>query len=96
MNSVQHPGLGGQVERGDRLVADDQLRVEGEGAGDRDALPLPAGELPRQPAAGVGRQAAPGRAGRGPGWSASARGTFCTVSGSVRICSIVSDGFSEV
>ena len=33
------------VERGDRLVADDQVRVERQRAGDADALALPAGEF---------------------------------------------------
>ena len=37
--------LGGDVEGGDGLVEDDQFRVEGDGAGDGDALALPAGEL---------------------------------------------------
>ena len=50
---VEHPGLGRQVERRDRLVADDELRVEGERPGDCDALPLTAGELARQPARGI-------------------------------------------
>ena len=53
---VQHAGLGGQVQGADRLVADDQLGVAGQGAGDGDALALAAGELPRQPARGVGGQ----------------------------------------
>ena len=35
------------VECGDRLVGDDQLRVQREGAGDADALALAAGELVR-------------------------------------------------
>src|SRR5206468_1253260 len=33
------------VERRDRLVADDQLRVDRQGPGDADPLPLAAGEL---------------------------------------------------
>ena len=37
--------LNGHVQRGHRLVADDELRVEGERAGDADALALAAGEL---------------------------------------------------
>jgi hypothetical protein len=36
------------VERRDRLVADDQLRVHRQGARDADALPLAAGELVRK------------------------------------------------
>ena len=35
------------VERGDRLVADEEVRLHGERAGDGDALALPAGELVR-------------------------------------------------
>ena len=35
------------VERRHRLVADDQARVERQGAGDADALALPAGEFVR-------------------------------------------------
>ena len=42
---VHHLGLDGHVQGGDGLVADDELRVHGEGAGDADALALAAGEL---------------------------------------------------
>ncbi|GAA3093509.1 hypothetical protein GCM10020001_006320 [Nonomuraea salmonea] len=38
-------GLHRHVERGDGLVADHQLGADGQGAGDADALGLPAGEL---------------------------------------------------
>ena len=41
---VDDLGADRDVEGADRLVADDQLRVEGERAGDADALALPAGE----------------------------------------------------
>jgi len=44
---VQHLRLYGDVERRDRLVGDDQLWPRDEGAGDGDALTLPAGELMR-------------------------------------------------
>src|SRR5699024_12195412 len=37
----------GNVQRRDRLVADDELGVHGQGAGDAHALPLPARELVR-------------------------------------------------
>ena len=37
----------GHVERAHRLVADEQARARGDGAGDGDALLLPAGELVR-------------------------------------------------
>src|SRR3546814_16553905 len=39
--------LDGDVEGGHRLVADDELRVEDQRAGDADALALAAGELVR-------------------------------------------------
>ena len=39
--------LDGHVQRGNRLVADDELGVRGERAGDADALALTAGELVR-------------------------------------------------
>src|SRR5215469_2296191 len=38
---VEDLGLDRHVERRYRLVADDQLRAQGEGAGDPDTLPLP-------------------------------------------------------
>ena len=40
-----HLGLDGDVEGRNRLVADDQLRLEGQSAGDGDALALAAREL---------------------------------------------------
>ena len=46
-SSVEDLRLHGHVQRRHRLVADDQPRVEREGAGDADPLPLPAGELVR-------------------------------------------------
>ena len=42
-------GLHRDVERGDRLVGDHDLRRAGEGAGDADALLLAARELARHP-----------------------------------------------
>ena len=45
------------VERGDRLVADDELRVDREGAGDANALPLAAGKLMGVAAGMLGVQA---------------------------------------
>ena len=42
---VDHLRLNGNVQGRDRLVADDELRVQGEGTGDADALALAAGEL---------------------------------------------------
>ena len=47
VEQVEHLRLDGQVQRGDRLVADDHVGVEGKRAGDPDALALPAGELLR-------------------------------------------------
>ena len=52
---VQQLGLDRDVERADGLVGDDHLRVDGEGAGDRDALALAAGELARACARRCGR-----------------------------------------
>ena len=92
----QHAGLGGEVERGDGLVADDQLGRERQRAGDRDALPLAAAELPRQAAAGVAGQVDLVEQVLDPlgGLGLAARSD--TVSGSVRICSIVIAGFRDV
>ena len=47
-HQVDHLRADRDVERGDRLVGDDQLGVERERAGDADALALPAGELMRE------------------------------------------------
>ena len=44
---VEHLRLHGDVQRGGRLVADQQRRVVGEGDGEHDALALAAGELVR-------------------------------------------------
>ena len=57
LEQVDDLGLHGDVERGDRLVADDDLRLEGERAGDPDALALAAGELVRIPVHVVGVEA---------------------------------------
>jgi len=43
---VQHLRLDRHVERGDRLIQDQQLRLGGERPGDRHPLPLPAGQRP--------------------------------------------------
>ena len=48
-------GLHAHVERGHRLVTDDQRRLEHERAGDRDALALAAGELVGLALGGTGR-----------------------------------------
>ena len=47
LQHVQHLGLDRDVERADRLVADDQLRLKDQRAGDPDALALATGELVR-------------------------------------------------
>ena len=47
LEQVDDLGLDGHVERGDGLVAHDQLRLHGERPGDADALPLAAAELVR-------------------------------------------------
>ena len=46
-DQVQHLRAHRNVQRRDRLVGDDQLRVQRQGARDADALPLPAGKLVR-------------------------------------------------
>ena len=48
LEQVEDLRLHRHVEGGDRLVADDQLRVDGERARDADPLALPAGELVRE------------------------------------------------
>src|SRR4051794_17156555 len=47
LEEVEDLGLDRDVERRDRLVTHDQLRVQGQCTGDADALPLPPGELVR-------------------------------------------------
>ena len=44
LQQVQHLRLHGDIQRRDRLVGDNQARVQRQGAGDADALPLPAAE----------------------------------------------------
>jgi hypothetical protein len=53
---VEHLGLRGQVQGADRLVEHDDLRIAHQRAGDRDPLPLPAGEPRRVAVGGVGGQ----------------------------------------
>ena len=57
LEQVQDLGLHRDVERRDGLVADDQLRVHGERAGDADALALAARELVREAVVVLGVQA---------------------------------------
>ena len=47
LHEVDDLGLDRDVERRDRLVADDELRLDRQRARDADALPLPARELVR-------------------------------------------------
>ena len=51
----QDLGLGGDVQRRRRLVGDQHVRLQRQGGGDGDALPLPAGELVRVGGGGAGR-----------------------------------------
>ena len=57
LEQVDDLRLDRDVERGDRLVRDDEVGVERERAGEPDPLALAAGELVRIAARGVGRQA---------------------------------------
>ena len=57
LQQVDDLRLDGDVQRGDRLVRDDQLRLQGERAGDADALPLAAGELVREAVVVLGVEA---------------------------------------
>ena len=57
VHEVDDLRLDRHVERGDRLVGHDQLRLEGQRAGDADALPLAAGELVRVAVVVLGAQA---------------------------------------
>ena len=45
VREVDHLRLNRHIQRGDRLVADDELRLDGERAGNADALALAAGKL---------------------------------------------------
>ena len=49
LQQVEHLGLDQHVERGDRLVAHDQRRVQRDRPGDRHPLALAAGQLARAP-----------------------------------------------
>ena len=57
LQEVENLSLHRDVERGHGLVADDQLRVDGERARDADPLPLAAGELVREAVVMLGVQA---------------------------------------
>ena len=47
VEQVQDRGLDGNIQRGDRLIADDEIRFQRQGPGDDNALPLPAAKLMR-------------------------------------------------
>ena len=57
LQQVQDLRLDRDVERRDRLVGDQELRLDGQRPGDPDPLPLPAGELVRVAPGMVGMQA---------------------------------------
>ena len=57
LEQVEDLRLDRDVERGDRLVGDDQVRIDRERAGDADPLALAAGELVRVARRRIGRQA---------------------------------------
>ena len=56
LEQVDHLCLHRDVERGDRFVADDEARLDGERAGDADALALPARQLVREALGRIGRE----------------------------------------
>jgi hypothetical protein len=56
---VEDLPLDRDIEGGDRLIADDELGLEGKGAGDADTLELPAGERGRAAVAETGVDADP-------------------------------------
>ena len=66
VEQVEHLRLHREVERGHRLVADDDVGVQRQRAGDADALALTAGELLRVLVGGLGAAGRPGRAVRAP------------------------------
>ncbi len=79
---VQDPRLHGHVERARGLVGDEEVRPEGDGTGDGDALTLTAGQLVGEPlAAAAGRATASSspatrsRTSRGPSEVCSSRGS---------------------
>src|SRR5437868_589538 len=56
LQQVEDLRLDRHVQRGDRLVGDDQLWSKGQGSSDANALPLAAAELVREPAAVLSAQ----------------------------------------
>ncbi len=93
---VQNLGADGNVEGGHRLVGDNQLGTQGQGAGDADALALTAGELVRVTRGG---SSGAGRLGPAAGRlrpGLRSEGTMsCTRSGSSRIPPMLMRGLSD-
>ena len=56
LQQVDDLGLDRHIQRRHRLVAHDKLRVNGQGSGHPDALPLPAAEFMRKPVGHGGAQ----------------------------------------
>ena len=97
LEQVDDLGLDRDVERGDRLVGDDQLRPQRERPGDADPLPLAARELVRVAVVVLGLQADPLEQLAGPrGCSWVARGEARgACSGSPMICPTRWRGLSD-
>ena len=97
LQQVDHLRLDRDVERRHRLVADDQLGLDGERAGDADALALAAGELVRVAAHVVGVAGRPSRAARprGPRTAARVFASLWIISASPMIAPTVMRGLSE-
>lgn len=51
---VEYLGADGNIQGADRLIGEQHVGFHGQGAGDGDALALPAGELVREAVDGVG------------------------------------------
>ena len=83
------------IERRNRLVANDELGLRGERAGDADALPLAAGELVRVALARAPGPARPAGAARRPARDACPGARPCSISGSASIWPTVMRGLSE-
>ena len=97
LQQVDDLRLDRDVERGDRLVADDQLGLDRERAGDADALALAAGELVRIALRVLGRAGRPAQqlARRAARAAAPVRQRRGWRSGSARISPTVMRGLSE-
>ena len=96
LEQVQDRGLHADVQRRHRLVGHQQVRRQGQRPGDRDALPLAAGELPRVGRAARRRSARPARSAPGCRSPPRPRGTmWCTRSSSCSMPPTVSRGFSD-